>query len=409
MGSRGQRALVACVAGVFVVGFIASAAGSTASGRRWVITDLGVSGEAFALNNAGEVVGSTITGSGRAFAWKAGKLTFLRGGSLATAVNARGEIVGYGYAGAEKGEPAYLWRNGSAYPLPALGSSCPSSRPNAINDRGWVVGWSGDQDDCSLRMSLVWSGALWRNGQLFQLDGDGQAVAVNQRGQIAINIEAHPPILWDRGAETEIGFLPGYNEYTAATAINNRGQIVGSGSGQHGGELDTHAFLWEKGKGLRDLGTLGGKQSVISSIDRGIGEIAFGGTYFPRAINELGQIVGASTLRNGRWHGFLWQDGKLTDLGALGNDQASAAIAINGRGQIVGVSTSAATNPPFNWDSKEEGHAFVWQAGKLTRLPTLGGTQSFAGAINERGQIAGSSTTRTGQRHAVIWTLTGSI
>jgi probable HAF family extracellular repeat protein len=371
-----------------------------------VITDLGASGEAFALNDAGDVVGSTITGSARAFAWKAGKLTFLRGGSVATAVNGRGEIVGYGYAGVH-GEPAYLWRNRSAVPLEALGSSCPSSRPNAINDRGWVVGWSGDQDDCSDRMSLAWSAALWRSGTLDPLENAGEAVAINEHAQIAINVEGHPPILWERGAQTEIGFLHGYNEYAAATAINNRGQVVGASSGQHRGGYETHAFLWEKGEGLRDLGTLGGKQSMIGSIYRGIGEAAFG-TYFPTAINDLGQIVGASTLRNGHLHGFLWQDGTMTDLGTLGNDQASAAIAINGSGQIVGVSTTAATNPQFNDDPKRAEHAFVWQAGKLTRLPTLGGSQSFASAINEGGEIAGSSTTKTGQRHAVIWTLTGN-
>jgi probable HAF family extracellular repeat protein len=122
----------------------------------------------------------------------------------------------------------------------------------------------------------------------------------------------------------------------------------------------------------------------------------------------VGQIVGTSTLRNGRWHGFLWEQGRMTDLGTLGNDQASAAIAINSKGQIVGVSTSAGTNPQFNDGPKDGEHAFVWQAGTLTRLPTLGGSQSFASAINERGQIAGSSTTKTGQRHAVMWTPAGS-
>jgi hypothetical protein len=208
MGSRVRRALVVGVTAIAVIGYIPGAAGSRPSGPGWVITDLGVSGEAFALNNAGDVVGSTIAGSARAFAWKAGKLTFLRGGSVATAVNIRGEIVGYGDAGVH-GAAGYLWRNGSAGPLPALGSRCPSSRPNAISDRGWVVGWSGDQDDCSVRMSLAWSAILWRNGKLARLANDGQAVAINGHEQIAINVEGKSPIVWELGTETPIGFLRG--------------------------------------------------------------------------------------------------------------------------------------------------------------------------------------------------------
>ena len=34
--------------------------------------------------------------------------------------------------------------------------------------------------------------------------------------------------------------------------------------------------------------------------------------------------------------GFLWQDGRMTDLGALTDSTYSAASAINDRGQILG-------------------------------------------------------------------------
>jgi uncharacterized membrane protein len=42
----------------------------------------------------------------------------------------------------------------------------------------------------------------------------------------------------------------------------------------------------------------------------------------------------------------------------------------------------------------------------MTDLGTLpGGKESQALAINERGQIIGQAETKTGQRHAVLWTL----
>jgi uncharacterized membrane protein len=41
-------------------------------------------------------------------------------------------------------------------------------------------------------------------------------------------------------------------------------------------------------------------------------------------------------------------------------------------------------------------HAFLWQDGKMRDLGTRGGQTSWAVAINNKGQIAGRSTTQTG-------------
>jgi probable HAF family extracellular repeat protein len=84
----------------------------------------------------------------------------------------------------------------------------------------------------------------------------------------------------------------------------------------------------------------------------------------------------------------------MTDLGTLGGS-ASFATDINARGQIVGFSNTA---------SGVE-HAFLWEKGKMTDLGTLAGDlTSRAWGINKRGQIVGESNDTTGNPHAVLWT-----
>ena len=53
-------------------------------------------------------------------------------------------------------------------------------------------------------------------------------------------------------------------------------------------------------------------------------------------LNDAGQVVGQTSS-----HAFVWQDGVVTDFGALGGG-AYIALGINNSGQIVGSSVTAA-------------------------------------------------------------------
>jgi probable HAF family extracellular repeat protein len=78
----------------------------------------------------------------------------------------------------------------------------------------------------------------------------------------------------------------------------------------------------------------------------------------------------------------------MTDLGTLGGSQ-SEAVAINDRGQVIGTSSVAS----------DRYHAFIWQDGVMTDLGVLPGqANSKAVAINERGQVVGDSDER-----AFLW------
>jgi len=83
---------------------------------------------------------------------------------------------------------------------------------------------------------------------------------------------------------------------------------------------------------------------------------------------------------------------RLIDLGTLGGRE-SHAWSINNRGQVVGDAINAAG----------ASHAFLWEKGVMTDLGTLGGTGSAARAINDRGQVVGLSTIATGEVRAFLW------
>jgi probable HAF family extracellular repeat protein len=169
---------------------------------------------------------------------------------------------------------------------------------------------------------------------------------------------------------------PEWQFTSRANDINDRGQIVGSSSLLVSRDdtlrLETHGFLWMSGK-MHDLGTLGGDFSEAI------------------AISEAGTILGRSTTPEGLTHPVLWIDGEIVDL--LPDHRFSAMPTdFNGQGQVVG------TFGPRRYET-----GFVWDAGVVTNLATLGGDRSSATGINELGQVVGYSENGAGDRIPFVW------
>jgi probable HAF family extracellular repeat protein len=138
-----------------------------------------------------------------------------------------------------------------------------------------------------------------------------------------------------------------------------------------------HPFLWSEGK-ITDLGTLGN------------GLFAEG-----TAINNLGEVAGFSNLKNGERHAFAFHNGKLTDLGPTG--QESRAFAINDSGVVAG-----SMSIPF------VGHtdATLWINGKATDLgllPGEGGIFTDASGINNSNEVVGAGDNKESLERAFLW------
>ena len=141
-------------------------------------------------------------------------------------------------------------------------------------------------------------------------------------------------------------------------------------SSTHG--LGYHPFLWRNGR-MIDLGTLGEINTVGLHLKRRF----HGGPGSTAAANNRGQIIGA--VEWGRslvyLRAFLWQAGRIHELPVPAGTWTSVSTDINERGEILGEVQTADQSP---------GHAVIWHDGLVS---DLGVPNTAEGMINERGQV----------------------
>jgi len=332
--------------GLFAIAALLVLAGSLqAAPPRYVYHDLGAPPDgdissAYALNNAGQVVGQAesvlepyysqafLKNYGRPF-----ELLGTLGGmeSFADAVNNAGQVVGTAWdtVGTYGRQRAFLKNPGEAMvDLGTLGGN--QSRAYGINDAGQVVGYAQD--------------------------GLG-------------NVR---PFLKSPGQDMEDLGGTGENPYGAAQGINSAGQVVGQSyklewSGVIYFQVNQRAFLKSPGQPMEILSTLGGDMS------------------FANAINHTGQVVGWAKDGAGVMLAFLKNPGEaMQPLPTPAPYTGSFAISINRRGQIVGG--AKLSGAPY-------AHAVLWENGIMYNLTDLtinlppGELVWHATGINDRGWI----------------------
>lgn len=208
---------------------------------------------------------------------------FLGEATVTTTLNAAGKAVGWtSSSGAVR---AWVSTDAGTIELLPLPPGILQSRANDINDAGVVVGsaWTDIFNDPGRAMIWRPTASGYEVIELSTFEGDTKS---------------------------------------AATAINNGGQIVGTRSFlvNNGGRITeaTRGFRYTEGIGVEDLSALGF-------------------TALPSDINDLGQIVGGSQRLT---------DGVVEDLGApAGSFLWTVAYAINNNGQVTGYAQIATSLP----------------------------------------------------------------
>ena len=299
---------------------------------------------------------------------------------------------------------AALWRKASLDTLGTLGGPNSIVQWPGVSSNGYVVGITETAEldplheewSCTAFLPSVTGhicrGFVWQDGVMTGLPTlggyQGFATSVNNVGQAVgwAETPVHDPtcnapqvlqfraVLWDtkKGTTQELPPLPG-DSTSAATGINNRGQVVGiSGDCDIAvGQLSArHSVLWEKNTVI-DIGDLGGDV-----------------WHTPMDIDDAGDVVGFSNPLgiigiDFNPHAFLWtKSGGIRDLGTLPGDANSQGLGVNSSLQVVGVSSGALNR------------AFLWENGVMQDLNALVGPNFpdlliVAQHINEEGVIVG--------------------
>ena len=243
-----------------------------------------------------------------------------------------------------------VWEEGKIRALPTFGGD--NGFATGANNHRQVVGWAENKvedSSCIAPQIFQFRAALWGPGkdemrQLPPLDKDrtSAATAINDKGQVvgisgacgtAVGgVSAEHMVMWDNGRTIPLGTLGGV-AWNTPMAINERGDVVGFSnvSKADGATFNAQAFRWTRGRGIENLGALPG-----DSLSQALG------------INDKGRTGGIScTAGFGSCRAFLYDHGVMMDLNELLPDDYAdhlyTANDINNNGQITGYALKAGT------------------------------------------------------------------
>ena len=279
------------------------------------------------INASGQIVGFGHTSDGyiHGTIWNNGVVTDLGtldpgGTSAAFGINASGQVVGGSTFGVSSGPNAsgqphtVIWNNGVATDISAGPYGGIYSWGRGLNASGQIIGVSTSSSNSNLLSAATWNNGLYSSlvplgseyttySSTYGINASGQIVG----GVISVNGNTQPQAtIWNNGVATVLGD-------GVAFGINDSGQVVGTSN--------SRATIWNNG--------------VATVLGDGVAS----------DINNSGQVVGFHFFGN---RAMLWSNGVAVDLNSM-LDASSAnagwvlesAIAINDNGWIVGQASNS--------------------------------------------------------------------
>jgi probable HAF family extracellular repeat protein len=297
-------------------------------------------------------------------------LTELRGpnspATHAFEVNRRGEVIGIYYGSDNRTFYSFVYRDGA---LRDLGS--PTGYENnvgSINNEGQIVGTF-----IQLPITIFnWFGYLrGSDGSVATLGSLVSAIetepeSINDSGVIvgaSRDLTSLRAFIYQNGQISALGSFAGH-QFTRATCINNRGQILAWYATDDGTD---RTVLYYRGQ-MQDIGLFNGSHDT-----EGI------------KINEHGVILGAYTKKAGELGYFLYSCGHFRPV----RGEFSGLFGLNNSGQMVGRVVGAEQIAVLtNGVQTEDLNAFI--------DPKAGVHLVSANDINDAGQICADGTNASG-------------
>jgi uncharacterized membrane protein len=306
----------------------------------------GLFGNALAVNRRGIAVGTADDAHGVAqpVIWRDTVPERLSTGlahSIPLAVNAAGQVIGSGVDASPSG---WVWSQGRTTRLSVRDHRI--ARPEAINDRGVVVGaLSPDEGPSGLARE-----------EAGEDENDWAAMWLSPSSEPTVL----SPLQGDQGAH--------------AFAVDANGRVGGISQG-----VSTRPVIWDRPEHPRALPTLGGGYGIV------------------RALGAGGVAVGDAVRGDGGYHAVRWDSaGRITDLGLPAGARLARAEAILPDGVIVGTAELPAAG---GWQTQ----AVQWTApGAVQALPSAAAPGAAANAA-QAVTIAGYRADGAGGRHPTLW------
>ena len=297
-------------------------------------------------------------------------------GIVATALNGRGDVVGFQWL-EQKEQPGmvsevpFCAKGKTLVTLPLL-AGYTATHPAAISDAGLVVGRASKPAPRGQHVHLrnqafIWEetagirglGALKDDSASFACDvtRDGTCISGVSVGEGRVRA-----CIWERVGDAWKG--------TALPQAGQLGsqQVLMSDNGRYVTSID------------RDVPCLWSRSDTGSWAREAIGEP---GSLAPYAVNNSGIVVGLYFTRDGLTDAVIWtREMGIAHLEKPKGYVRSAAYAINNAGVVVGMvdgPNGSAIGP----------NAFVYEKGRLRVIDECGAAFTSATAINDAGQVAG--------------------